>query len=539
MEDRLQRIIAQLEPLDEKWNDAIIQFLFEQLESNDASGESRCVWLTEMMQLIEAVTTIANLTDYQKIAVKAAADIRKLMQAENAVFLQWNAVAEKLAALDDSQAFESESKPHHGTHPDPGPFPPWVQADLSTQSTSIISAEDPTLSAIQQEFLITTGLTLFLWLAVRTDDGLAGGILVTDTRPSFAFEVHQLAMGRMIASCAGSAIARSRVYALAESRVQGLETLRQVSLVLTSHLDLQQVLDNILHHALVLIHRAQDAHIFLYEANNLVFKAALWADGRKGQAWSQPREGGLTYSVARSGELIKVDNMRDHTLYEGAPPMWAGSIVGLPLKIQARVVGVMTIAHPETFAFSKDELHMLRLLGDQAAVAIENARLHDLVNRQARTDMLTGLPNRRAFNEHLTHELHRAERYGHSFSLAVLDLDGFKAVNDLYGHPRGDQVLRKIARHIQASIRNSDYLARFGGDEFVLLLAEADSQISKRLMRRLQEVMEELQLHDGLKVGISYGCATFPDDARALDDLYRIADQALYAKKAEKYTPRG
>jgi len=182
---------------------------------------------------------------------------------------------------------------------------------------------------------------------------------------------------------------------------------------------------------------------------------------------------------------------------------------------------------------------MLRLLGDQAAVAIENARLHDLVNRQARTDMLTGLPNRRAFNEHLTHELHRAERYGHSFSLAVLDLDGFKAVNDLYGHPRGDQVLRKIARHIQASIRNSDYLARFGGDEFVLLLAEADSQISKRLMRRLQEVMEELQLHDGLKVGISYGCATFPDDARALDDLYRIADQALYAKKAEKYTPRG
>ncbi|MBT7070895.1 MAG: GAF domain-containing protein [Anaerolineae bacterium] len=353
MEDRLQRIIAQLEPLDEKWNDAIIQFLFEQLESNDASGESRCVWLTEMMQLIEAVTTIANLTDYQKIAVKAAADIRKLMQAENAVFLQWNAVAEKLAALDDSQAFESESKPHHGTHPDPGPFPPWVQADLSTQSTSIISAEDPTLSAIQQEFLITTGLTLFLWLAVRTDDGLAGGILVTDTRPSFAFEVHQLAMGRMIASCAGSAIARSRVYALAESRVQGLETLRQVSLVLTSHLDLQQVLDNILHHALVLIHRAQDAHIFLYEANNLVFKAALWADGRKGQAWSQPREGGLTYSVARSGELIKVDNMRDHTLYEGAPPMWAGSIVGLPLKIQARVVGVMTIAHPETFAFSQ------------------------------------------------------------------------------------------------------------------------------------------------------------------------------------------
>ena len=79
MEDHLQRIIAQLEPGDEKWNDAIIQFLFEQLKPDDILGESRRVWLTEMLQLIESVTTIANLTNYQKIAVKAAADICKLM----------------------------------------------------------------------------------------------------------------------------------------------------------------------------------------------------------------------------------------------------------------------------------------------------------------------------------------------------------------------------------------------------------------------------------------------------------------------------
>lgn len=542
MENHLQRFMAQLEPGDEKWRDAIIQFLFEQIKPDDILGESRRVWLMEMLQLIESVTTIANLTDYQKIVVKAVADIRKLMQAEKAIFLQWNAVTEKLTALDDSQAFESESEPHQGTHPDPGLLPPWLQADLSTQSTIIVSAADPALSAIQQEFLTATGLTLWLWLAVKTDDGLVGGILVTDTRPAFVFEIHQLAMSQMVAGCAGSAITRSRVHVLAETRVQELETLRQVSLALTSHLDLQQVLDSILQHALDLT-QATDAHIFLYDNEKLIFKAALWDDGDKGHAIAEPRKNGLTYTVARKAQMILVNDIQTDPIYENAPQEWSGSIVGLPLKFRERVVGVMNVAHQRSFAFTENKLRLLNLLGEQAAVAIENANLHDLVHRQARTDMLTDLPNRRAFNERLTYELNRAQRYAHSLSLALMDLDGFKKVNDLCGHPRGDEVLHMIAQNMQAAIRNTDYLARFGGDEFALLLTEADVETASRLMLRLQQIIEAQIIvrqdsHD-LKVGISYGCATYPDDAQTLDDLYRIADRALYARKAEKYTPRG
>ncbi len=165
-----------------------------------------------------------------------------------------------------------------------------------------------------------------------------------------------------------------------EKRVTQLESLRQASLSLTSSLDLEAVLDAILKSTLDLLPKAQVAHIFLYHPDGreqLTFGAALWPDGHRGRPVAQPRPDGLTYTVARSGEPIIVPNMRSHPLFAGAPKEWSGSIAGLPLKIGARVVGVMNIASAHIGVFSEDDLSVLLLLSDQAAIAIENARLFE------------------------------------------------------------------------------------------------------------------------------------------------------------------
>ena len=173
------------------------------------------------------------------------------------------------------------------------------------------------------------------------------------------------------------------------------------------------------------------------------FGAALYDKGTRNQPVSIPRREGLTYTVARSGEQIVVDDMKNHLLYKDLPGEWEGSVIGIPLKFNDNVVGVMNLSKSVTGGFTSSELRLLGLLADQAAVAISNASLHQLVSTQAYTDTVTGLPNRRALDERLEQEVYSARRNGYFFAVIMMDLDEFKNVNDNYGHAIGDQVLRR------------------------------------------------------------------------------------------------
>ena len=220
------------------------------------------------------------------------------------------------------------------------------------------------------------------------------GILNLDSSTRNAYDQPTGETVLAFANQAAIAIENAQLFEAEERRVTQLETLRQASLSLTSSLDLQAVLNEILEGALILLPNAQVAHIFLYrpredghrsgkdehrpeEDEEIEFGAALWDDGRRGKPIAQPRPGGLTITVARSGEAVIVPDMRAHPLYKDAPDEWTGSIVGLPLKIGSRVVGIMNIAAATTHIFSAEDLGILSLLSDQAAIAIENARLFE------------------------------------------------------------------------------------------------------------------------------------------------------------------
>ena len=332
-------------------------------------------------------------------------------------------------------------------------------------------------------------------------------------------------------------ISNHALLSLLKQQTDELDALKKLSINLTSSLDLPDVLDAVVTEAMRLIENARDVNIFLYKNHKLSFGAALDSDGTRNKPWSKPRSNGLTYTVAREGEMIIVENMKAHPLFNTAPTEWIGSIIGIPLKVGEMVVGVMNLSRMTVGGFSSSELRLLSLLSDQAAVAISNASLHQMISRQAYSDTLTGLPNRRALDERLEEEVLAARRSNYSFAVIMMDLDGFKEVNDTYGHSTGDDVLRVVFNQMARGVRNTDFLARYGGDELTLILSQTEMSSAQVVSEKILEGMKKLKykLPDGrkLKLGISGGIAIFPVHARNGPDLLRAADAALY--NAKKY----
>ncbi|MEZ0396597.1 MAG: sensor domain-containing diguanylate cyclase [Anaerolineales bacterium] len=327
----------------------------------------------------------------------------------------------------------------------------------------------------------------------------------------------------------------SRLLNLLGQPVAELEALKRISFNLTSSLDLSTVLRGVVDEALRLVKNASDANIFLYSEGQLTFGAALDVEGKRDTQFAEPRPNGLTYTVARQKRMIVVENMRAHPLFRDAPPDWKGSIVGLPLMMGSRVVGVMNLSRTVTGPFSPAEIRLLTLLADQAAIAIVNARLHQAVSRQARIDVLTGLPNRRGLDERLEQEIAQAERLGGVFSVMMLDIDGFKQVNDAYGHEAGDDILRQVATALLRTVRASDFLARYGGDEMTLVLPGTDLPQAQVVAQKIHEHMQNLVLilpaGKTIKLEISGGIAMYPLHGRTAAGLLRAADEALYHAK--------
>ncbi len=186
--------------------------------------------------------------------------------------------------------------------------------------------------------------------------------------------------------------------------------------------------------------------------------------------------------------------------------------------------------------FSNEELEVLRYLAAQASASIENITLHEQVSEQAITDELTGLSNNRALRRWLDNECERAERFGHSLSLLMLDLDDFKAINDTYGHLQGDEVLRTLGRILRRESRGIDEPARYGGEEFAVGLPETDTEgavdVAERIRARIAgHPIPLLEGEGSIVITTSIGVATLPASAADARSLFSAADEALYRAK--------
>ncbi len=239
-------------------------------------------------------------------------------------------------------------------------------------------------------------------------------------------------------------------------------------------------------------------------------------------------------------EIVSGSLLREGRPYlparEAADPLPEDTGAVVPLELGGELPGLLVLGSRMTGDSYEDaDLALLQTLADSSSVALRNADLLDRLKREVSIDPLTGCLNRRGFEERLEAEIARARRYRRPLTVVLLDIDRFKALNDEGGHEAGDYALKRLGSALRRTLRTSDYVCRYGGEEFALLCPETTKADSLLLAERVRKTIAELEPDELIprRLTASFGTAALPDDAPEAAELLRAADRALYRAKAD------
>lgn len=335
--------------------------------------------------------------------------------------------------------------------------------------------------------------------------------------------------------------ANAGVLATLRRRNTELETMVELGKALTATLDLKEVLAAVMGSVQQLIRATSWSVLLVDEAGgDLVFEAVVSPAAERLLGRRLPAGSGIAGLVARSGEALFIADLNTYS-GSGRPQLEttepARSIVCVPLRSAEQILGVIELINPYDAGFDDSDAQLLMTIADFAAIAVENARNYQRIRQLVITDDLTGLYNARHMSRLIEHEVERAHRYNTPLTLVFIDLDYFKHVNDNYGHLAGSRLLGEVGAFIRQHIRKIDLAARYGGDEFVLILPGTPKSGARILC---QHILDELRQHDFLcsgptppvRITASLGIAAYPEDALDKDQLLGRADQAMYKVKA-------
>ena len=341
-----------------------------------------------------------------------------------------------------------------------------------------------------------------------------------------------------LANQVATSLQKARLYARTQQHLQVMTTLQSISNAVASSLELDEILDNV-------IRLLKDSFGYSYISIYLLDGNVLYLGAELGYPDTLliheiPITSGV---IGRTVRTKKTQFIRDvstdsdflQASYE------VKNEIAVPLIKDNNVLGVLNVESKGDVPLTENDVNVLNTLAGSVAVAIDNARLHAEVKLMAMTDVVSGLANRRAFDETLYAEITRASRYSQPISLIILDLDSFKEYNDKWGHPAGDIRLREIADLLRSNVRDPDMAARYGGEEFAVILPNTSKGGAIRLAERLRHSAESSapqRSEDNYPISgytISLGVATYPDDATSVEELLLMADNAeLMAKRLGK-----
>jgi diguanylate cyclase (GGDEF)-like protein len=237
---------------------------------------------------------------------------------------------------------------------------------------------------------------------------------------------------------------------------------------------------------------------------------------------------GVAGQAFQEAKPIILNNTKGQEEFIEADSSFVRSIACIPMLVYNEAIGVINVTNKrDDTHFTEVDIEMLKAVTDQAAVAINKAQLQEV----AITDFLTGLYIRRYFMSRLQDELIRSERYNKTFSIAMVDIDKFKNVNDTYGHSAGDKALKAAGNFFQKNLRQTDVIARYGGEEFLIFFPETNKEVAYILAERLRKGFSQIRLDNLPGLTISLGISSYPEDGKDIETLIKNADTAMYTAK--------
>lgn len=364
------------------------------------------------------------------------------------------------------------------------------------------------------------------------------GIIYVESITKNEFQADDVQTLQTLANQVATSLQKARLYERTQKHLQIMTTLQSISHTVTSSLDLDEILNNV-------IQLLKDSFGYTYLSIYLLEEGTLYLGAQLGYPDTQliyeiPITSGVIGRSARSKEIQFIRDVSTDSDFLPASYEVKNEIA-VPLLKHNNVLGVLNVESKGDPPLTENDVNVLNTLAGSIAVAIDNARLHAEVKLMAMTDVVSGLANRRAFDEALYAEITRASRYSQPISLIILDLDSFKEYNDKWGHPAGDIRLKEIADLLRSNVRDPDLAARYGGEEFAIILPNTSKGGAIRLAERLRVSAESnapQKNDDNYPVSgytISLGVATYPDDATSVEELLLMADNAeLMAKRLGK-----
>ena len=370
------------------------------------------------------------------------------------------------------------------------------------------------------------------------NEGQLMGVLYVESAMRNAFNQIDITTLETLVSYAVTAIQKARLYTRVQTQLLGITTLQSVSHAILASLDLQQIIQSVI---TILKDTFKYTYISIYILQDQVLHLAAQVGYPAEMIINEiPAVSGITGRCVQQKQIQFIQDVtRDPAFLQAAYGI--ESEICVPLLKEDTVLGVINVESVPGHQLAENDVALLAALAGPVVIAIENARLHARVKELAMIDGLTNLYNRRAFDQALESEFERATRYHYPLALLFIDLDFFKQFNDRWGHLAGDERLKTVAELLKSDLRHPDLAARYGGDEFALLLPYSNKSgailAAERLKALVQTFTFEKSDRDAEDLGctISVGVAVFPDDAKTASELLHAADQAeLVAKKQGK-----
>ncbi len=357
------------------------------------------------------------------------------------------------------------------------------------------------------------------------------GVMAVQSEQEHTFDTGHLEMMRVLGSEAVIALENARLFREERAKSRHLTLLNNISRNVITTLNPDEMLAKI---AEELEQGLDYSHIGIglldYSSKEIVIQAE--AGQRKGALGRRlGLDGNVVGRVARAGQMAVVDYL-DSSEAQGEPVLEGSvSAIALPIVYADQLHGVLYVETDKCADFPQEEILFLGTLADLISGALHNALTFQKAQEQAITDGLTGVKTHRFFMEALSAEWKRSTRAGRCFSLVLMDLDRFKFVNDFYGHLDGDIVLQRVAHILDQYCRRSDVVARYGGDEFVILMPETDAEQSQQLAGKLRSWIASDPVLREKNVTSSFGVAAFPIHGSTPQELIQVADASMYLSK--------